>query len=275
MAAAARIDSKPPLAPIGCSTWRSRSARSPRGSRSRRRSRRTTTTPAASTRSPSRSRRSPACRWRSPPSAARGVRVTALAASALNVVGEAAGPPIGPTLALYWLAAAVGRRRARGRGSSLLLVRCCCSCTSARPRLAEEAFPGISLLFGIVVWGGAWLAGDRTRLRRERMVELEERAQRAEREAERERRLAAAEERTRIARDLHDSAGHAINVILVHAGLGACAAERRPDGRARAVRDDRAGRAGDGRRDRPAGRRAARGRRAPERGRAAGGAGGA
>jgi signal transduction histidine kinase len=34
----------------------------------------------------------------------------------------------------------------------------------------------------------------------------------------RERRLAAAEERTRIARDLHDSAAHAINVILVHAG---------------------------------------------------------
>ena len=43
---------------------------------------------------------------------------------------------------------------------------------------------------------------------------------RAEREAERERRLAAAEERGRIARDLHDSAGHAMNVILVHAGLG-------------------------------------------------------
>ena len=31
-------------------------------------------------------------------------------------------------------------------------------------------------------------------------------------------KLAAAEERTRIARDLHDSAGHAINVILVQAG---------------------------------------------------------
>jgi signal transduction histidine kinase len=43
---------------------------------------------------------------------------------------------------------------------------------------------------------------------------------RAKRDAERERRLAAAEERGRIARDLHDSAGHAMNVILVHAGLG-------------------------------------------------------
>ena len=60
------------------------------------------------------------------------------------------------------------------------------------------------------------------------MAELEERALRAEREAERERRLAAAEERMRIARDLHDSAGHAINVILVHAGAGRLKAERDP-----------------------------------------------
>ena len=80
----------------------------------------------------------------------------------------------------------------------------------------------------MLVWGGAWLAGDRTRLRHERMAELEERALRAERDAERERRLAAAEERTRIARDLHDSAGHAINVILVHAGAGRLPAERDP-----------------------------------------------
>jgi signal transduction histidine kinase len=65
------------------------------------------------------------------------------------------------------------------------------------------------------------------------MAALEERARRAERDAERERRLAAAEERTRIARDLHDSAGHAINVILVHAGLGRMREEAEP-GSARA-----------------------------------------
>src|SRR5207244_3615445 len=43
-------------------------------------------------------------------------------------------------------------------------------------------------------------------------------ATRADRDVERERRLALAEERTRIARDLHDSVGHAINVIVVRAG---------------------------------------------------------
>jgi signal transduction histidine kinase len=61
------------------------------------------------------------------------------------------------------------------------------------------------------------------------MAELEERALRAEREAERERRLAAAEERGRIARDLHDSAGHAINTILVHAGMGRLQTKRDPE----------------------------------------------
>jgi signal transduction histidine kinase len=85
------------------------------------------------------------------------------------------------------------------------------------------------MLFGVALWTGVWLAGDRTRLRRERMAALEERAMRAEREAERERRLAAAEERGRIARDLHDSAGHAMNVILVHAGLGRIKSADDPD----------------------------------------------
>jgi signal transduction histidine kinase len=66
-------------------------------------------------------------------------------------------------------------------------------------------------------------------LRRERLAEFEERAMRAEHEAERERRLAAAEERTRIARDLHDSAGHAINVILVQAGAARLLQEQDPE----------------------------------------------
>jgi signal transduction histidine kinase len=52
---------------------------------------------------------------------------------------------------------------------------------------------------------------------------------RAEREAERERLLAVAEERARIARDLHDSAGHAINVIAVRAGAARLRHHQEPD----------------------------------------------
>jgi len=73
------------------------------------------------------------------------------------------------------------------------------------------------------------VVGDRVRLRRARIAELEERARRAEQEADRERRLAAAEERTRIARDLHDSAGHAINVILVQAGAARLLSQQEPE----------------------------------------------
>ena len=85
--------------------------------------------------------------------------------------------------------------------------------------VADHEFPTVPLLLGALVWGGGWVVGDRVRQRRDRIAELEQRARlRAERDAEREQRLAVAEERTRIARDLHDSAGHAINVILVQAG---------------------------------------------------------
>ena len=83
--------------------------------------------------------------------------------------------------------------------------------------MSSEHFSATPIAFGVVVWGGAWLAADRTRFGSERIATLEQRA-----------RLAAAEERTRIARDLHDSAGHAINVILVHAGPGRVMRDRRP-----------------------------------------------
>lgn len=82
----------------------------------------------------------------------------------------------------------------------------------------DGTFPGIELFHTGLAWAVAWFAGERTRLRREHLTELEERAVRAERETERERRLAVVEERSRIARDLHDSAGHAISVIAVRAG---------------------------------------------------------
>ena len=100
--------------------------------------------------------------------------------------------------------------------------------------IGQDELPVVPLLFGTVVWGGAWVLGDRLRQRRARLAELVERVQRAERETERERRLAAAEERTRIARDLHDSAGHAINVILVQAGAARLLQEQDPT-RARAA----------------------------------------
>jgi len=160
--------------------------------------------------------------------------VTAVSSAVLNLVGYPGGPPLGPTVAVYFLALSsqvmrVPRWLAAAVVAALLLVH------AGAVGVADESFPTVPLLFGALVWGGAWVVGDRVRMRRQRIEELEERARRAEREAERERRLAAAEERTRIARDLHDSAGHAINVILVQAGAARLLGEHDP-GRSQALR---------------------------------------
>jgi signal transduction histidine kinase len=152
---------------------------------------------------------------------------TGVASSVLFLLGYPEGPPVGPTLALYFLAQSRTEGWPRtapiiGLVSALLAVHLTAS------GIGKDRFPGGELLMGAILWSGTWIAGDRTRLRRERMAALEERAIRAERDAERERQLAAAEERARIARDLHDSAGHAINVILVQAGAARLLQERDP-----------------------------------------------
>ncbi len=155
--------------------------------------------------------------------------VAASASAALSAVGYPPGPPVGPTLALFFLGLHPAESRG-GRGLTAGVVVVLYALHFAAVAVGQGGdTPVVEPLFGIVLWGGAWVIGDRVRLRRERVAELAERARRAERDAEREGRLAVAEERTRIARDLHDSAGHAINVILVQAGAARLHAERDPE----------------------------------------------
>jgi signal transduction histidine kinase len=122
---------------------------------------------------------------------------------------------LGPAIALYLFAASNNDgwpRRNTVLVVALFLAFLVASTTS------QGAFPGSELLHNGLIWAVAWFAGERTRLYRRHVADLTDRARRVERDAERERQLAAAEERARIARDLHDSAGHAINVIAVRAG---------------------------------------------------------
>jgi len=168
----------------------------------------------------------PLVAWRRAPLAV--FALTAAASAALNGLGYPPGPPLGPTVALYLLALNPERSRAP-RWMTALAVTSLYVIHAGAVGVAEDEFPTVPLLYGVVVWGGAWVIGDRVRQRRARIAELEQRVRRAEQEAERERRLAAAEERTRIARDLHDSAGHAINVILVQAGAARLLAKQDPE----------------------------------------------
>jgi signal transduction histidine kinase len=143
--------------------------------------------------------------------------LTASASVLLGGLGYPIGLLLGPTIALYWFAASRDEddpwtRRASGTVVGLFVA------FLGATAIGGGGFPASELFHTGLAWGAAWFAGERTRLRREQIAELRERALHAERDAERERRLAAAEERARIARDLHDAAGHAINVIAVRAG---------------------------------------------------------
>ena len=76
------------------------------------------------------------------------------------------------------------------------------------------------LLLITMILGGAWLAGRAIRYRRERERVLERLTVDLEREREEKARTAVAEERVRIARELHDVVAHAISVIVVQARGG-------------------------------------------------------
>jgi signal transduction histidine kinase len=95
---------------------------------------------------------------------------------------------------------------------------------------------GLASSFGYVGWVviySGWAAaavflGDAARNRRQYLASLEERARRLEATQEEEARRRVAEERLRIAGDLHDVVSHTLGAITVQAGVGAHVIERDP-----------------------------------------------
>lgn len=74
------------------------------------------------------------------------------------------------------------------------------------------------LIFTPVLFAIGWLVGFALRERTEQTEAAEERATRAEREREAAARVAVAEERGRIARELHDVVAHAVSVMVLQVG---------------------------------------------------------
>jgi len=120
-------------------------------------------------------------------------------------------------------------------------------------RLVFLVVAGMGFIAGFVVFGvtgnprsfaitvpslffvAAWLIGDYLRTRRAYVAQLEERAARLERERDQDRRLAADEERTRIARELHDVVAHDVSVIAIQAGAARAVQATRPEAAAQAL----------------------------------------
>ena len=77
---------------------------------------------------------------------------------------------------------------------------------------------GDDLVFVPVILFGFWVAGRIVRSRNRLAEELSVRTRELERERETNARIAVAEERTRIARELHDLVAHTLGVVVVQAG---------------------------------------------------------
>ncbi|MEU9021233.1 histidine kinase [Actinomadura sp. NPDC048394] len=136
---------------------------------------------------------------------------TALAASACATVAvAAAGEPLTNLSAASALSLTmVAQTRPRPRALPLVAV----PVAAALVALAGESVQ--ALVLGAILHAGAWLAGDAARSRFEAARALREHE--AER-ARADRRQALSDERARLARELHDAVGHAVTVMVTHAG---------------------------------------------------------
>jgi signal transduction histidine kinase len=84
-------------------------------------------------------------------------------------------------------------------------------------------------LMVLALAAAGWLAGENTRSRRAHLADVLERSAEREREREQRARQAGAEERLRIARELHDVVAHAMSIVAVRSGVARMVLDVRPD----------------------------------------------
>lgn len=140
--------------------------------------------------------------------------LTAMASVGLVALQYGVVVYLSPAVALYTLAAS--RRQGDPRVAVGIGFAVAAWAASSVLQVARLDADGSALTVGALIWIGAWIVGDRVREGGRRRAERRERT--------------VAEERAHIARELHDSAGHAINVILVQAGAARVLQQRDPEG---------------------------------------------
>lgn len=165
--------------------------------------------------------------WRRSAAAA----VLAVATAVLVVTVVATGDPVaaelGVAFAVY--AVAVSRRAAVTwacwagvMGVAAVAYSTSLDATSGGP------LPSSMLGFAVVTLGALAL-GVSVRARRQRVVQLEERARQLALERDQREQLAAAAERTRIAREMHDVVAHSLSVMVALAHGASAALESQPE----------------------------------------------
>ncbi|MEW1753630.1 sensor histidine kinase [Streptomyces angustmyceticus] len=136
------------------------------------------------------------------------------------------GAPVAASavIALYTLASRTDRPTTWRIGAlTIALLTAAAMLYGPRPWYAQENI-------ALFAWTGmAAAAGDAVRSRRAFVDAIRERAERAERTREEEARRRVAEERLRIARELHDVVAHHIALVNVQAGVASHVMDSRPD----------------------------------------------
>lgn len=97
------------------------------------------------------------------------------------------------------------------------------------PHLGEDVIDVGQLGMLIVVTFWVWTWGTLVRVRRQHISGLRERAEQAERERETKARMSVAEERARIAREIHDIVSHSLSVVVVMSDGAAAKVDSEPD----------------------------------------------
>ncbi|RKN51079.1 sensor histidine kinase [Micromonospora endolithica] len=143
-----------------------------------------------------------------------------------SILAEQARGPFVLTVALaaYTVATRTDRRTAVVAGAASALVTGAAAVATLGISWWDPAAVVLVLWFGVAV-----AAGDAVRSRRAYVAVLEERARRAEQTREQEARRRVAEERLRIARELHDVVAHHIALINVQAGVAGHLLREQPD----------------------------------------------
>jgi signal transduction histidine kinase len=105
---------------------------------------------------------------------------------------------------------------------------------AAAVQLTQGSFQWPTPITNALVIAAAWLLGHFVGVRRAYTARLEQTAELERTRAEQARR-AVAEERLRLARELHDVVAHSISVIAVQSGVGAHVAKTQPEEAAKAL----------------------------------------
>ncbi|WP_052069253.1 sensor histidine kinase [Streptacidiphilus albus] len=151
--------------------------------------------------------------------------VTVAATIGYMVIGPVRGPILlGATVAVYTVCATVERRLAQAVGWLSVLALG----ITSWDRSTEAWNKSVNAI--VFAWIALAVAvGEAVRSRRAFVAAIEERALRAEHTREQEARRRVAEERMRIARELHDIVGHHIALINIQAGVASHLLDSRPD----------------------------------------------